>query len=95
MESTEFADQFMAGSQKKMVGVAEDDAGLEFVPKIPLVETFDRCLGADRHENGGRNVAVFGVQNARASARNRAFGEEFEGDLAGQLRLYCLALALR
>jgi len=77
-----------------MVCVAEDDAGLEFVPEIPLVQTFDRGLGADGHEDWGRDVAVFGVQDARARLRNRAFGEEFEGDLAGQRLLYCLALAL-
>jgi hypothetical protein len=72
-----------------MVGVAEDDTRPEFIPKIALVEPFDRRLCADGHEDGRGNVAVFGVQNARACACNRAFGQEFKGDCAGQRLLYC------
>ena len=69
------------GPQEEMVGVAEDDAGLEFVPEVALVEAFDRGLRADGHEDGGRDIAMRGVQNAGAGAGLRAFGEEFEGDL--------------
>ena len=86
------ADQFMPGAQKEMIGVAEDDAGVEFVPKVALGQAFDCGLRADRHEDGGRDVAVRGVQNAGAGAGFRAFGEKFEGDLARQPRLYCATL---
>ncbi len=77
----------MAGAQKEMVGVRKNDAGVEFVPKVALVESFDGGLRADGHEDGRRDVAVGGVQNAGARARDRAFGEEFEGNLALQPRL--------
>jgi Uma2 family endonuclease len=77
-----------------VVSVGEDDAGLELVPKIALVQTFDRCLGTDGHEDGRWDVPMFGVQNAGARLRNRAFGEEFKGDLAGQRLLYCACATL-
>ena len=93
VKSAELADQFVAGAEKEMVGVAEDDAGLEFVPEIALVQPFDRCLCTDGHEDGRRDVAVFGVQDAGAGACDRAFGEEFKGDLAGQRLLYCACVS--
>jgi hypothetical protein len=34
-------------------------------------------------------VAVIGVEDAGAGARDGAFGEEFEVDLTRQPRLYC------
>jgi hypothetical protein len=37
---------------------------------------------------------VFRVQDARAGARNRAFGKEFEGNRAGQRLLYCACATL-
>ena len=89
VKSPEVPDQFVAGAQEEMVGVAEDDAGLEIVPQIALAESFDGGLRADRHEDRGRDVAVRGVQDAGAGAGDRAFGEEFEDDLARQPRLYC------
>ena len=92
VQSAELPDQFVAGAQEEMVGVGEDDAGLEFVPEIALVQSFDGGLRADRHEDGRRDVAVRGVQDAGAGACDRAFGEEFEGDLARQPRLYCATL---
>ena len=76
--------RFVARAQEQMVGVAEDDAGLEIIPEIALGEAFDGRLGADRHEDGRGDVAVLGVENAGAGARYRAFGEEFKGDLTGQ-----------
>src|SRR5579862_946628 len=72
-----------------MIGIAEDDPRAEFVPKIALVQAFNRRLRADRHENGSRDIAVGGVQNSGARARYRAFGEELKGDCAGQRLLYC------
>ena len=82
VQAAELADQFVAGAEEQVVGVAEDDAGVEVFPEVALGEAFDGGLGADGHEDGRRDVAVFGVQNAGAGAGFRAFGEEFEGDLA-------------
>jgi len=82
-------DQFVPGAQEEMVGVAEDDAGLEIVPQVALAESLDCGLCSDRHENRGRDIAVRGVQDTGAGVGDRALGEKLEGDLAGQPRLYC------
>jgi hypothetical protein len=80
-------DKFMARTEKKVIGVAEDDGGFEIFPKVPLGEAFDSGLSADGHERGRGNVTVFGVENTGAGTSVRALGEKFEGDLAGQIRL--------
>lgn len=89
MEPAELANQFMAWAKKKMIGVAQDDTGLQFVPQVALIQTFYGRLSSDRHEDRGRNVAVLCVEDPGASARDRAFGDKFEGDLTRQSRLYC------
>ena len=95
MQSAQAADQLVAGPKKEMVGVTEDDARPEIIPKVVLAEAFDRRLCADRHEDRRRDVAMFGMQDTRAGARNRTFGKQFEGDRAGQRLLYCACAALR
>lgn len=72
-----------------MVGVGEDDTGAQFLAEIALGQAFDGSLCADGHEDGRRDVAVIGVEDAGACARDGAFGEEFEVDPARQSRLYC------
>jgi Uma2 family endonuclease len=94
VESAKLADQFMAGAEKKMIGIAEDYAGLQFVPQVALVQAFHRRLRSDRHEDRSRNVAVLCVENPGASTRDRAFGDKFERDLTRQSRLYCATLSL-
>jgi len=81
MESAELANQFVAGPEEEVVGVCQDDLGVE-VLEIALVEGFDGRLGADGHEHGGLDIAVGGVEDAGAGAGSGALGEEFEGDLA-------------
>ncbi len=92
VQTTEVLDQLVAGAHEEMVGIGKNDAGLKFVEEIALVQAFHGGLGADRHEDRGGDVAVFGVQDAGAGPGNGAFGEEFEGDLPGQPRLYCARL---
>ena len=89
MQATQATDQFVAGTQKQMVGVTENDARPEFIPKIALAKAFDGSPCADGHEHRRGDVAVRGVQDTRAGARSRTFGKEFEGDCAGQRLLYC------
>ena len=94
MKAPKTPDQFVARAEEEMVGITEDDAGVELIPQIALVQPFDRGLGADGHEDGGRDVAVWCVEDAGAGAGDGALGEEFEGDRAGrsrfnQSRLYC------
>jgi len=85
VKTAQFADEFVAGSEEEMVSVSQNDGGFEIFPKIPLREAFYGGLGSDGHERGGGDVAVWGVKNAGAGAGYGAFGEEFEGDLAGQV----------
>jgi hypothetical protein len=85
VKAPEFADEFVAGTEEKMVSVGEDDGGFEIFPKIPLREALHGCLGSDGHEGGGGDIAVLSVKDAGAGAGYRAFGEKFEGDLAGQV----------
>ena len=85
VQSAELADQVGAGAEEKVVGVAEDDGGTEVFPQVPLGKAFDGGLGADGHKNRGGDVAVFGVEDSGAGAGLRTLGEEFKGDLAGQL----------
>ncbi len=61
----------MAGAQEEVVGVGEDDRRVEIVPEVALGEAFDGGLGADRHEDGGGDVAMFGVEDAGARASFR------------------------
>ena len=53
--------------------------------KMALGETFNGPLGADRHKDGGRDIAVGGVENSGAGPGFGTFREEFKGDLAGQV----------
>jgi len=59
---------------------------------VALAQSFDGSLRTDRHEDRGLDIAVRGVQDTGAGAGDRAFGEELEGDLARQPRLYCATL---
>jgi len=85
VESAEFANQMVAGTEEEVIGVAEDDGGPEVFGEITLREAFDCGLGAYGHEDGSGDVTVFGAEDAGAGAGYRAFGLEFEGDLTGQI----------
>jgi hypothetical protein len=78
VEATEGLDELMAGAKKEVVGVAEDDAGVEVAQKVALRNALDRGLGANGHEDGGFDGAMRGVEEAGASAGVRASGEDFE-----------------
>lgn len=85
VEAAEFSDQFVAGAEVQVIGVAEDDGGLEFVVEVALGEAFNGALGADGHEDGGGDVAVGGVEDTGPGFGFRTLCKEFEGDLAGQV----------
>ncbi len=79
VQAAELADQFVAGAQEEMVGVGEDDLGVEIVRcQVALHDAFDRGLRADRHEDGRFDDAVRGVNEAGARAGGGADGFEFE-----------------
>ena len=63
-----------------MIGVAEEDAGVEIVGQVALRESLDGGLGADRHEDRRLDIPVRRVQYSGAGARDRALGLNLEGD---------------
>ena len=75
----------MAGAQIKVVRIGQNNPRSQFVGELALVESLDGSLRAHGHEHGSFDGAVRGVQKPCASARMRAFGLDFKGDLA-QLR---------
>lgn len=61
-----------------MIGVGENNFGIEFPGQIPLHDPFDGRLGADRHEYGGLDNSVVGVKQTGARARLGTNGLNFE-----------------
>jgi hypothetical protein len=85
VESAEVADELVARAKEEVIRIAEDDGGAKVFGEVALREAFDGGLRTDGHEDGRGDVAVFGVEDARAGAGYRAFGLKLEGDLAGQI----------
>ena len=79
MQATEALDALVAGAQVQVVGVAEDDGGVE-AEQVLLAQRFDRGLGTHRHEHGGLDGAVWRVQHAGAGTGFPVFGGEFEAE---------------
>ena len=71
-----------------MIGVGQQDPDAEILGEVALGEAFDGGLRADRHEDGGFDGPVRGVEQAGAGAGVRAFGDHFEGDLGLKSRLW-------
>ncbi len=67
MKAAGSLDDFQAGTDVEMVGVAEDDLGAHLA-QFAGVEGFDAGLGADRHEDGGVDDAAGRRQPAEAGA---------------------------
>ena len=61
-----------------MVGIGQDDFGVEVVLEHFGRQRLDRTVGADGHEGRGLDDAVGRVQKAGAGARVRALGDDFE-----------------
>ena len=78
VQPAELADQLVAGPQEQVIGVGEDDLGVELAGQIALHDAFDRGLRADGHEDGRFDDAVRGVDQTGASAGVGADGLEFE-----------------
>lgn len=74
-----------------MICVAEDDLRVQIVEQIARQKRFDGRLGSHRHEYGGFNIAVRGVQNAGARTGGGTSGVKLE---TGH-RIYCRIDAVR
>ena len=70
----------------EVIGIGQQDLDAQILGQVALGEALDGSLRTDGHENGSFNGAVRCVEQAGASARVGAFGDDFEGDL-GQIRL--------
>ncbi len=55
-----------------MIGVAENDLGIQIPHQIPGENALNRRLRAHGHEHRGLDIAMRGVQNPRPRARLRA-----------------------
>lgn len=75
VEATEFTDDFGAGAQIEVVGIAEDDLCAE-LDELFGVDRFYGALGADGHEDGRLDLAVGKIECAAAGGGMGAGGVE-------------------
>ena len=61
-----------------MIGVGENDLGIEFPSQVPLHDSFDTRLRAHRHKDRRLDDSVIGVKQAGARTRLRTDGLNFE-----------------
>lgn len=64
---------FVAGAQEQVIGIAENDPDLQLF-QIARLERLDGSLRTDRHENGGLDGSVGGLQDAPPSVEARQDG---------------------
>ena len=62
MQATCRAQHLKTRTQIEVVGVAENDFGVDILLQFMLMNGFDAASGADRHEDRRGNVAVVGAQ---------------------------------
>ena len=65
VQAAKICDQVLAGPKMQMIGVRENNLRAKIF-EIMRVQTFDRCLRADRHKDRRLYVAVRCVENAGA-----------------------------
>ena len=58
VETASLTDDVHAGAEIQVIGVAEDDSGIDVVAKFALVYAFYRPHSAYGHKNWGRNLAM-------------------------------------
>src|SRR5438309_2270993 len=76
-----------------MVGVGEDDAGIQVNLEVPGRDSFDCSVSADGHEYRRFDHAVRGMKQPGARARIGADGLDFEAE-CGHLVLFSRTGAL-
>ncbi len=94
METAHTLDAFMAGAKEQVVGICEDDFGVEIVDEIARRKAFDGALRADGHEDRGFDGAVSGVEKASARAGLGAVGLDFKTE-TGLRRIHDCMVAWR
>ena len=79
MQPAQAGDSVGAGAQVQVVGVGQDHGGVQ-LHQLAGREALDRGLGAHGTVQGGGQIAVGRVHQARARPRPGVGGEEIEGD---------------
>src|SRR5947208_13780632 len=64
VEAAELANGLVPGTQIQVVGVPQDDFGVEIVEQIARQQAFDSSLRANGYEHRGLDVAMAGVQDS-------------------------------
>src|SRR5215510_34104 len=76
-QPAQLEDGFVAGPEKKVIGVSENDSRVEVFEHL-LRDGLDRAGGPDRHEDGRLDLAVGGPDPSGARLRDRVFIFDFE-----------------
>ena len=77
VQPAELADDIQTRPDKKMVGVAEDDLGAQFV-QFARTDRFDRALRPHRHEDRCLDRPTPGLQGASAGTRRGVASRDLE-----------------
>ena len=93
VESAPLTDALVPGTQKQVIGVGEDDLGVEVVNEVARGERLDGGLGADGHENRRFDDAVGGMEQAGARPCFGAGSLDFEVKRGVQLSIVANGLA--
>lgn len=64
-----------------MIGVGQDNPGVEFTAEVPLRDGLHARLCADGHEHRSFDHAMPGVKQPSARPRHRAFRLNFEAQI--------------
>ena len=78
VEAAHLADQFMAWPQVEMIGIRENDFGVEIFLDLPRHQAFNRRLGTDGHKYRGFDDAVGGMEQSGPRAGLGTLSLEFE-----------------
>ena len=68
VEAASLFDDAGAGAEVEVVGVAEDDFGVDVLIEVAQLHALDGAHGAHGHEDRGVDVAVVGVNHSRTRA---------------------------
>ena len=66
MQSSGATEDVRTGPEEEMVGVTENDLRLDVVLEFLALHTLDGTYGTDRHEDGGEDISVVGMDDPGA-----------------------------
>ena len=66
VQAAGFFQNVRAGTQVQVIGIAQDDLGVDVLSQFPLMHALDAAYRSHRHEDGGRDVPVRRRQDAGA-----------------------------